>query len=462
MPRAKKKRYNRPMQGFLRSERTIIFSYFILNILLGAFLLKMPLSWDGPEPLGFLNALFTSVSAVCVTGLAVVDTALFSRTGQIILLLLIQLGGLGIITFSTLFLIIPGMRMSLGRSQILLDFNPEKGRRDPRRIIRIILSYTLFFEGVGAIILALLFKNAGVEEPIFTGIFHGVSAFCNAGFSRFSNSLEDFALNVPVNLTVMALIVSGGLGFMVLRDLTRHVFIGGHKLRYHTKLMLIATGLLILAGTLFYFLAERDGLYVGVRGRATTIGQKWLLALFQSVTDRTAGFNTMPQGDLSTPSQMMSLLLMIIGGGSGSTAGGIKVTTALMIFFVMANGLNTRGEVRFMKRRIPAAIINRASLFFLKAMGFLFFVLLILTYTEGANPALAEYSRGALVFEAFSALGTVGLSHGITPLLTRGGKIIIIITMFAGRVGLFTMILPRFDKVRERHVDWPTGEVLIG
>ncbi|MDC7224809.1 MAG: potassium transporter TrkG [Spirochaetales bacterium] len=449
------------MNGFVRSDRVIIFSYFVFMILLGSLLLSLPVSWNGAEPLAYHDALFTSVSAVCVTGLAVVDTADFSRTGQIFLLTLIQLGGLGIITFSTLFLIIPGLRMSLNRSQILLDFNPEKGKRDPRRIIRIIIFYTLAIEGTGAFVLARLFAARGVPEPIFTGIFHGVSAFCNAGFSRFSNSLEDFALDLPVNLTIMALIITGGLGFMVNRDLVRRVVVPGHRLRYHTKLMLLATGALNFGGALFFLVTEGKGLFARYNGVTTTWGERILLAFFQSITERTAGFNSVPQGELSLPGQFFSLLLMIIGGGSGSTAGGIKVTTALMIFFVMTNGLNTRGEVRFFKRRIPAELIARAGLFFLKAMGFLFIALLALIFTEQNNPAVMG-NHTALIFETFSALGTVGLSHGITSLLTGAGKGIIIVIMFAGRVGLFTMILPRRDRVTERHIDWPTGEVLIG
>ncbi|MBN2626488.1 MAG: potassium transporter [Spirochaetales bacterium] len=450
------------MKEFFRSERVIIFSYFIITILSGTILLSLPVAWSGETALSPLNAAFTSVSAVCVTGLAVVDTALYTRFGQIVILLLIQLGGLGIVTFSTLYLIIPGLRMPLNNSQILLEFNPEKGKRDPRRIIKIILFYTLTLEGTGAFILAVIFKKRGVPEPVFTGIFHGISAFCNAGFSRFSNSLEDFALDVPVNLTVMALIITGGLGFMVIRDLFRKILHPGHRLRYHTKIMLSATGILILGGAVFFFLAESRGTFsYDASGTPLNGGQRWLLALFQSVTERTAGFNTVSQKDLSLPSQIFSLLLMIIGGGSGSTAGGIKVTTAFMIFFVMVNGLNSRGELRFLKRRIPSEQVNRASLFFLKAMGFLFVVLLALLFSEHGNP-LVGADLEALLFETFSALGTVGLSHGITPLLSGPGKIIIILTMFAGRVGLFTMILPRRDRILERYVDWPTGEVLIG
>jgi trk system potassium uptake protein len=449
------------MKGFIRSERVIIFSYFILIILTGTLLLSLPVSWNGTTSLSFVNALFTAVSAVCVTGLAVVDTASFSLTGQIVLLCLIQLGGLGIITFSTLFLIIPGLRMSLNRSQILLDFNPEKGHRDPRRIIRIIVTYTFLIEGIGAFILSLLFKARGVDRPIFTGIFHGVSAFCNAGFSRFSHSLEDFALDVPINLTIMVLIITGGLGFMVIRDLVRKVFVPGHKLRYHTRLMMLATGVLIFGGALFFYFTEGNGVFASHGGRVTTPGQRVLLAFFQSVTERTAGFNTVPQAELSLPGQLFSLFLMIIGGGSGSTAGGIKVTTALLIFFVMTNGLNTRGEVRFLKRRIPAEQIARAGLFFLKAAGFLYLALMALIFTEKGNSALSG-ELSALIFETFSALGTVGLSHGITPLLSGKGKSIIIVIMFAGRVGLFTMIMPRRDRATERHIDWPTGEVLIG
>ncbi|MDC7220528.1 MAG: potassium transporter TrkG [Spirochaetales bacterium] len=449
------------MKGFARSESVIIFSYFIFMILLGSLLLSLPSSWKGEDDLAYSDALFTSVSAVCVTGLAVVDTASYTKSGQIILLCLIQLGGLGIVTFSTLFLIIPGLRMSMNRSQILLDFNPEKGRRDPRRIIRIIILYTLAIEGIGAFILSRLFRARGVPEPVFTGIFHGISAFCNAGFSRFSNSLEDFALDLPVNLTIMGLIITGGLGFMVIRDLTRRVFVPGHRLRYHTKLMVIATGALILGGALFFFITEGSGVFALYEGHRTTPGERVLLAFFQSITERTAGFNSIPQGEISLPGQVFSLMLMIIGGGSGSTAGGIKVTTALLIFFVMTNNLNTRGEVRFFKRRIPAELIARAGLFFLKAMGFLFVTLLALLVTERNNPQVAG-NLTALIFETFSALGTVGLSHGITPLLTTTGKAVIIITMFAGRVGLFTMILPRRDRQKERHIDWPTGEVLIG
>jgi len=442
------------MQRYLSSGKLAFFSYFVINILLGSLLLNLPASWHGASPVSYLDALFTAVSAVCVTGLATLDTSLFSNFGQLVLLYLIQAGGLGIITFSTLYLLIPKSKISLRNRKIIREYYVDSSNVDPRNIVKVILLFTFGIEILGFLLLALLFRQSGDSQPWFNGLFHAVSAFCNAGFSRYSDSLVRYSQNWGVNLVVMMLIILGGLGFMTIWDLLRNMADWRNRLHFHTRVMLAATAFLIISGWLLYYLLEKDHLLAGL-----STGDQLLAALFQSVTTRTAGFNTVDQYLLSRPSQFLTLLFMIIGGGSGSTAGGLKVTTAVVLFLVIFRHMNSKGESRLFNRRIPGDILSRASMLFLKAMGIIFLVIFLLLISERNNPDL---KLGQLIFEAFSALGTVGLSQGVTPGLTGMGKGIIMLAMFAGRVGLFALIMPDRDQAKERHIDYPMGEVLIG
>ncbi len=424
---------------FRYSERTILYSYFIGLILTGTLLLSLRISWSGTGGVmhvPFVDAFFTAVSATCVTGLITIDTSLWSRFGQVIILLLIQAGGLGIVTFGMLYLFLPKMRISLKNSKMLQNsFVAEKMSRG-RQIIKSILSTTLLVELIGAMLLTLSFFRAGTEAPIFEGVFHSVSAFCNAGFSLFSDGMVPYRSNLLVNLTLMGLIVVGGIGFVVMRDLRRKFMDWRRPLLFHTKIMLLAVPAFILIGFAGFLFLDTTAAFSHLPR-----GERILAALFQSITTRTAGFNTVDQASLSMTSRWLALVLMLIGGGSGSTAGGIKVTTAFILFIVLFRGVNERGDIRFLRRRIASADVSRAAMFFLKAISLLFVSILLLGIVEYTNSK--DFTASELVFESVSAMGTVGLSMGITSELSFTGKIIIAATMFAGRVGLFSLVIRR-------------------
>ncbi len=441
------------MKSYFSSGKLLFFSYFIFNILLGSILLSLPVAWKGDTALKYLDVLFTSVSAVCVTGLATVSTGDFTLFGQIVILVMIQAGGLGIITFSTIYLALPGSRISLKNSKIIKEYFIMDTNITPKDIVKAILTVTVVAELSGMVLLFIAFLKAGVENPVFTSIFHSISAFCNAGFSLFPDSLESFQSSPLINLTIASLIILGGIGFMVISDISQKIKGKRIRLRFHSKLMLIATASLIVFGAVVYGIIEWNGAFGNLDTK-----DKFLPIFFQSITTRTAGFNSIPQSDLSPPSKFFSLLLMLIGAGSGSTAGGIKVSTAFILFIILFKGVDDSGEIHLFNRRLTSDNLSRAALFFVKSITIIFMSILLLTHFEQGR----GFAQIDLIFECFSALGTVGLSTGLTPLLSSAGKIIIIITMFAGRVGLFALIMPVHRSYKDRFVDYPKGEVLIG
>ena len=438
-------------------ERLVLYSYFLGLIAAGTVFLSLPLSWgDGGSRAAFIDAVFTAVSAVCVTGLTTVDTALWSRFGQVVILLLIQAGGLGIVTFGMLYLVMPRARISLRDTRMLGSaFTGERMVR-PRSVIRSIFIITLVIEGIGAVLLSIAFGRSGRSDAVFSGVFHAVSAFCNAGFSIFSEGLASYRSDPVVSITLMALIILGGIGFMVIRDLLRAGMPGRRcPLLFHTRLMLTATPLFIAAGLLGYLLLDDTDVFSSLPP-----AQRILAALFQSVTTRTAGFSTVDQAALSAPSRWLTLMLMIIGGGSGSTAGGIKVSTAFILVLVLFRGVSERGDIRFLGRRITPADVSRAAMFFLKAVALLFLSILALGVIE--RPDETGFPPSDIIFESVSALGTVGLSTGITERLSGGGKLVVMATMFMGRVGLFSLVMRTVKERAERMIERPKGEVLIG
>ena len=440
-------------------ERLVLYSYFLGLIAAGTVFLSLPLSWgagDGGSRAAFIDAVFTAVSAVCVTGLTTVDTALWSRFGQVVILLLIQAGGLGIVTFGMLYLVMPRARISLRDTRMLGSaFTGERMVR-PRSVIRSIFIITLVIEGIGAVLLSIAFGRSGRSDAVFSGVFHAVSAFCNAGFSIFSEGLASYRSDPAVSITLMALIILGGIGFMVIRDLLRAGMPGRRcPLLFHTRLMLTATPLFIAAGLLGYLLLDDTDVFSSLPP-----AQRILAALFQSVTTRTAGFSTVDQAALSAPSRWLTLMLMIIGGGSGSTAGGIKVSTAFILVLVLFRGVSERGDIRFLGRRITPADVSRAAMFFLKAVALLFLSILALGVIE--RPDETGFPPSDIIFESVSALGTVGLSTGITERLSGGGKLVVMATMFMGRVGLFSLVMRTVKERAERMIERPKGEVLIG
>jgi trk system potassium uptake protein TrkH len=445
------------MNRAIRSERLMLFSYFGGIIAVGALILWLPVCWMGRGRLAFVDALFTATSAVCVTGLITVDTAKYTLFGQVVILLLIQFGGLGIITFSTIYLVRPRLKLSMTGYRVIKGYSLDSIESKPLDIIRQIVKVTLAIEAVGALILLFAFQPTIERRLVFTSIFHAISAFCNAGFSTFSANLEAYVGNVAVNLTILGLIVLGGLGFVVLQDIGETAILGSRRrLSLHSRSVLLTTLCLIGIGAGLFILLEWFNAYSSLRPL-----QRPLAALFQSITPRTAGFNTVHQTSLSMTSKTLTILLMFIGGASGSTAGGIKVNTFFIILMLSLRGADPRGEVTVFERKIPSKTVENAIIFTLKALMLLFVAIFLLTFTEKMFSSKSKLFI-ELVFEAFSAFGTVGLSLGITPELSLPGKLIIIATMFMGRVGLLALAIPGRRQLPVHVLDYPQEEVMAG
>ena len=441
----------------ISGEKLYVFSYFIGLILIGAGALRVDGVWRGAAPLGFLDALFTSTSAVCVTGLVTVDTAQFSRLGQSIIATLIQLGGLGIVAFAAVYVAAPRSRLSLVNQNLIRDLSIDDVEHNPRKIVRNIVAFTFLIEALGALALYPGFRASGSGEPAFESVFHAVSAFCNAGFSTRSGGLKEFAGYPSVPIVIMALIVTGGIGFAVLSDLGRVARGRRRRLSYHSKAALLTTAALLAGGFAFFLAAESDGAYAGLDP-----AEKALAAAFQAVTPRTAGFDTVSQSALGGASVAFTILLMFIGASPGSTGGGVKTTT---IFAALAAAFRTPDKdssVAVGNRQLKAAPLLRAFSVIVKGLAIVAASWIALAVAEGS--ALREGSIGLdeLLFEAVSAFGTVGLTLGITAKLGSAAKLALVLTMFAGRIGLFTMAMPRRRDSVERWADFPDASLMIG
>lgn len=443
------------MMRVLSSEKLTLFGFFTTAILLGSALLALPAAWNGPRPLTYLNALFTSASAVCVTGLTVVPTDEFSRFGQLVILLLIQTGGLGIISLSTLFLAVPKRKISFRSIRVIREYYLDTIEYEAGSIVRNIVVATLSIELLGSVLLYFAFRPTVHHRLIFVAVFHSISAFCNAGFSTFSAGLTGYVSNTFVSLAVAFLIVMGGLGFVVLQDLWKRATGDRRRLMLHSRVVLAATVVLVLFGLGVYLALEWNN-----QLRALSPVHRVVAALFQSVTTRTAGFNTIHESRMEPTSKLFTLLLMFIGGAPGSTAGGIKVTTMAIIVLAAYRGVGREGSLAIGRRRIAPRAIAQAHIFAIKALALLFLCVFLLTLTE-LHAGRTRLSFLQIVFESFSAFGTVGLSVGATSNLTEFGKVVIILTMFAGRVGLISFAIPGAGK-RLAAVEYPEGEVLIG
>jgi len=434
------------------SDAVFLVGFFALVICAGTIALSVPAAWAGPGRLAFLDSFFIATSAVCVTGLATVDVADFSRYGQLVVLALIQAGGLGIISFTSLFLLLPGRRLPFRRLGSIRSFSLGDVEHDPRRIVRNIVAFTLIIELAGAAALFAAFSRAGVADPAFAAIFHSVSAFCNAGFSPFRDSLEGFSGDPAVLGIIAALIIAGGIGFIVIQDLERRLRGKRRALSAHTRLVLSVTAFLALGAGLVFWLIEREGAFAGMAPLDAAAN-----AAFQAITPRTAGFDAVPQAGLADASKALTVALMFIGGAPGSIAGGIKVSTAFLVVLAALGRRNARGEINAFGSRYPAETTDRAVRYFLKAG--------LLLVAATAALGLAEGPRGAgfgeSVFETVSAFGTVGLSLGLTRELGVIGKLVIIATMFAGRVGLVALAFPARSSRKEAAV-YPEAEVLVG
>lgn len=434
---------------------------FVLVIVLGSGSLLMPRATPPGIDLGVLDALFTATSAVCVTGLAVRDTATeFTRVGQVIILLLIQLGGLGIMSLSATLALLLGRGIGIRESRFMREVFQVPLMAAVGSVLRFIVLWTLVSEAVGA---AVLYHQLGavVSDPgerLFTAVFHAISAFCNAGFSVRSNSLVGWSATGGALWVVALLLVMGGLGFTVMLELMRRLRSLGRgeprsrrpRLGLQTRVMLWWTlGLLVVGAAALAALEWRHGL----------AGLPWperlAQALFQAATCRTAGFNSMDLAVLTPASLLLMMALMFIGAGSGSTAGGIKITTAAVISAEIVAIVQGRRQVRLERRELDDVTLQRATV--VLTMSALLAVLgsLALLAVESQPPL-------ALMFEAVSALGTVGLSLGVTPQLTVAGKVVVIVLMFVGRLGVLTVAYALAHPARDASVRLPRGRLMIG
>ncbi len=433
----------------IASDKVLIFSFFISVILIGSLFLSIP-GVFAPGKLRYIDALFTATSAVCVTGLITVDTPDFSLVGQSIIMVLIQVGGLGIITFSTIFLSSSRRRISIVGRGVVGEYSISEVEYKPKVIIKAIIKYTLIFEAVGFFLYLLAFDGKG--SGIFDALFHSVSAFCNAGFSTYRNSLENYINDPLVNLNTMFLIITGGLGFLVIKDIRKSLTGQRKHLSYHSAIVLKTTIGLLIAGTIAFFILERDYSMAGL-----SFPQKLLASLFQATTPRTAGFDTISQGSLSQGSQLLTVLFMFIGASPASTGGGIKTTTFYILLITAFRYRDSSDLVSYGKRKLPPRLIFKAVGVVVKALLIIVAASVLLIIVEaGSNLSLAD-----AVFEIVSAFGTVGLSKGITAGLGDLSKIILILTMFAGRVGLFALALPKTKRDVDGYAELPNAEVLI-
>jgi trk system potassium uptake protein TrkH len=458
--RTAKNNKGRTVKPFEKSDSFYLLLFFFIVISAGALLLYIPGMWrkpDGtPAPVAFTDACFIATSAVCNAGLSTLDLAGLSPAGRILVIFLMQTGGIGIISFSCLLAIIPGNRLALSRRNTIQGFYLDGIEYRPRKIIRNIIIFTAAIEVLGITALAVQFALAGVEEPLFMGVFHGISAFCNTGLSLFPDQMRSFSNNTPVLLTVMLLILLGGIGFIVLHDSARTIggILRGKKARlsYHSRVVLGMTGGIILAGTVFFFVMEHTRLY-----RSIHLTAEWMNALFQTINPRSGGFDVLPQDRLSQPSKVLTCLLMLSGGAPGSIAGGIKLTTLFVVFAVMLRKPDRDGDIVVFRRRLPRTAVHNAVVYTLKALGLLMVFIGALAVIEG----LRGMPVGRIVFEVFSAFGTVGLSLGLTGELSVPGRWVIIAAMFAGRVGLIALAFPVVRR-GSLGVNYPEGSLLLG
>jgi len=434
-------------------SRVLVFGFAVL-ILFGALLLTLPQATQDGLGLPFLNAAFTATSAVCVTGLVVVDTGTtFSLFGQWVILFLIQIGGLGFMTFATLFAMILGRKITLKERLLLQEALNQVSVEGVVRLMRSVLKISFAIEAIGALILTLRwYSDFGFSKAIYYGVFHSISAFNNAGIDLFGNfsSLTAFVGDPIINITIMLLIICGGLGFVVLADLQSP----RKKFRLHTKIVLQVSGALILLGAVFILIMEfANPKTLG----PLPMGTKVLAAFFQSVSPRTAGFNTINLAGMYDTTLLSMIVLMFIGASPGSTGGGIKTTTFISMVLSVLSTYRSDPNVVLGGRTLPKDVVQKAWAITTSAVLLIFLVLLILSHTENSDLL-------TVLFEVTSAFGTVGLSLGITPTLSAVGKTAIILTMFIGRVGPLTLAFVLSQKAKKQtiHIKYPDERIMIG
>ena len=438
------------------SHTQIIALGFLILIGLGTLLLSLPIATADGQRAPLLTTLFTAVSASCVTGLVLQDTATYwSAFGKTVIILLIQIGGLGVMTISTLFFLLLRRRVGLRQREVLTESINTTAVGDILRLFRLILLGTAAMELAGALLLSVRFiPRFGLGQGVAYALFHAISAFCNAGFDLMGvlepySSFTAFSGDWLVNLTLIVLIVVGGLGFLVWDDLLKN----GLRFRrycFQTRVVLTSTAVLLLGGTLLIWLMERNATAAGLPA-----GEQVLTSLFGSVTARTAGFNTVDTGAMSDGGKLVTILLMFVGGSPGSTAGGVKTTTIAVILVMAANSVTHNASPVLLGRRIPDGVLHKAVSVVVINLGFALVGTLILCGVQGLP--LTD-----VLFECFSAIGTVGMTTGITRDLSTLSALTVAVLMFAGRVGSVSFAMALVERRARPAVTYPTENLTIG
>ena len=454
----------------ITSANARLFTYFIFLIVTGTALFLCPFSYVAGKPAAPEDALFMAVSAICVTGLSVLDMAVFSKAGLIILMLLVEAGGLGLVTFFCIYLAMPSKRVSYVDKKLIREFFTDESKINIRRLLFRIVGTTLAIQTAGAILLSVFLHRTGETNSAFYGIFLSITSFCNAGFAPYSDNLQQFSENIPVCVTLCLLITAGGIGFTVMSDtagtiktkLTRRKNRKSsnpkRRLSLHSRVVLLMTGLLTVCGAAFFLAAEWNNAFSGVPA-----GKKFINALFQSVTLRTAGFETISQNSFSPASYIISLIFMLTGGNPGSMAGGIKTTTLFLVLCYGFRSSEDKGEMSLMGRDISQSSVDKAIGIMVKALGILLLATLALCFSERAALKAGTFSISDLIFETVSAFSTTGLSKGITAELTALSKIILSCAMFAGRTGITALVLrPGKARKLESLSEFPHEDILVG
>jgi trk system potassium uptake protein TrkH len=426
-------------------------------ILLGALVLLLPVSAAPGKDIQFIDALFMATSATCVTGLSTISLPdEFSLFGQMVMLILTQVGGLGIMTLSSSLAVIMGKNLQMREQVIMQDVLDASSSEELLGLVVDIVRYTFVIEFIGAMLLTVGFYQEGFEigQSLYFGFYHAIMAFCNAGYALFNNNLEDFKFAPLISLTVAFLLMLGGIGFSVMKDVTaalrhRRSF---RTLSVHTKIVLSVNTLLVAFATIYLFFGEFLHAFQDM-----SMWQRFQVSFFQAVTPRTAGFNTINLNALHPHCLYMMILLMFIGASPGSTGGGVKTTTFAVLLQSVTATLKGKFDVEFFERKIPAATVVKSIAIFIISLIVVSSGVLVMMRLEPDKSFLA------LFFEVTSAFGTVGLSLGITPFLTVLGKLTIIIIMFVGRVGPLTLVLAVGSRTRApSKVEYPDGKILIG
>lgn len=455
----------------------ILVMSFIIIILIGTFFLSLPVAVNKGEHISFMTALFTATSAVSVTGLSLVDVSqVFSPFGKSVILILIQLGGLGIMSFSTLVFVLIGKQITYQDRKILKEDLNSYSVGGVIRFLRRIVLIVAGIEVLGAILLTLGFsKTMPINKAIIYGIFHSISAFCNAGFSLFSDSLVNYSGSVIITFTIALLITLGGIGFAVIDAAITHFRKGKKTYNLTSKLAIYISFLLTVGGTIAFFVFERSNPgTLGKMGIIDAINNSFL----QSVTTRTAGFNSVPLENLRPATWFLFLIMMFIGASPGSTGGGLKTTTFGVIMFYVMVVLRNEKDVVIENRRVPWEVLHRAmailiiSILYITVVVFLILMtnemttakdLINLVATNGISGVQSTHlTLDTVIFEVVSAFATVGVSQGITADLNVFGRSLLIITMLIGRVGPLTFMLAFSEKIKVRPYRYPKENILIG